>query len=58
MYLSLYEVGGIIIVLSVAVCAIIYTIIINTELNRQVEFLRSINRDLRKRLENSVERPF
>ncbi len=58
MYLSIYELTAIIVLLVLLNTALIYAVWQNKNLLRENNFLRAINRDLRDRYRNYVEKPF
>jgi hypothetical protein len=58
MYLSTYELTAIIVLLVLLNTALIYAVWQNKNLLRENNFLRTINRELRDRYRNYVEKPF
>lgn len=58
MYLSTSEIIGISILLVVLNLVLIYAVVQNKSLIRENNFLRAINRELRDKYRNYVEKPF
>lgn len=58
MYLSTSEIIGISILIVVMNLVLIYAVIQNKSLIRENNFLRAINRELRDKYRNYVEKPF
>lgn len=58
MYLSTSEIIGISILIVVMNIVLIYAVIQNKSLIRQNNFLRAINKELRDKYRNYVEKPF